>query len=137
MTPAAGDGEPSIFDDDAEAKRLARRRELRRIRSVLITTAFLILLPVLVAAILQTGLFPLDVMFWGFALAIVAVYTILGNIALRRPFTALLGGLGIYVAIQLATFWYTPSALYHNWIFRGIVVLNLIMPLQKAKALQS
>lgn len=129
---------PSIFDEDDQSVREQRQRELRRIRSVLISSGLLILLPAIIARIRTSGLERLsDTLFAGYCLAVLVVYFVLGSIAIRQPFTALITGVIVYVALQGWIIWSSPSALYVGWIFRILVLLNLCMPLARARTLQT
>lgn len=134
---------PSVFDEDPELQRDKRLRQLRRIRSTLITSGLLIVLPVLVRRLMQasSGIFDFSIpgrnfSFLTYAAAVLLVYFLLGHLALKRPYTALLAGLGIYLALQVWIIYESPASLYNGWMFRVIVILNLGMPLQKARALQ-
>jgi Flp pilus assembly protein TadB len=128
---------PSVFDEDEDSLREQRQRELRRIRSVLISSGFLILLPGIIGRIRNGGFESLsDAFFAAYCVAVLAVYFLLGTFATRQPFTALIIGVIGYVLLQGWIIWSSPSALYAGWLFRILVLLNLCMPLVRAKKLQ-
>ncbi len=127
----------SIFDEDPESLREQRLRELRRVRSVLVSSGILILLPELISRLRNGGLEGLGERgFLVYAMAVLVAYFALGGFALRKPLTALLAGIAVYAALQVWIIWSAPAGMFSGWIFRCLVLLNLCMPLPRARALQ-
>lgn len=134
---AENDEVPSIFDEDPDLARQKLEREHRRVRSALITSGVLIVLPLVIGHVLSIRLGGLTTMSIAIAaMLIVFTYIGLGSFAMRKPFTALIAGIGIYSLLQVITIVFSPEEPFTAWIFRALVIMNLLMPIQKARAIQ-
>lgn len=128
---------PSVFDEDPDLAREKLAREYRRVRSALVTSGVLIVLPLIIGHVLSVRLGGLSTMgIAAAAMLIVCTYIALGAFAMRKPFTAMIAGICIYSLLQAVTIFFAPDEPLTAWIFRALVVMNLLMPIQKARAIQ-
>jgi multidrug efflux pump subunit AcrB len=72
----------------------------------------------------------------GFVVVLAVVFAVLGYWSTKKPFTAILTGLIVYIGLQVADAIADPSTLLRGWYVKIAVTLFLIMGLRNAKEIQ-
>jgi hypothetical protein len=132
QTPPGEPAEESIFSEEDYSME-GYDKHVRNARIALYVVAGLFLLSIFLLQDLEDTAKKIMI---GLVIFMAGVFALLGYWSIKRPFTAILIGLIIFVALQVFNAIADPSSLLQGWYVKIAVPLFLIMGLRNAKEIQ-
>jgi peptidoglycan/LPS O-acetylase OafA/YrhL len=132
QTPPTEPVEESIFTEDDYSME-GYDKHVRHARVTLYVVAVLMVLSLFLLPRMADTARKIAI---GFVVFLAAVFAVLGYWSTKKPFTAILTGLIVYIALQVADAIADPSTLLRGWYVKIGVTLFLIMGLRNAKEIQ-
>ncbi len=128
----------SVFDGLDAMEREDHERGIRKARNALfIVGGLMFVVDMVILAMQHDTLAPTDIYLTvGIDLAILAAFIGLGFWSKKKPYSALLTGLILFVAIQLLAAVSDPANLVRGIVVKVVVVATLVAGIKKAKRLQ-
>jgi hypothetical protein len=98
----------------------------------------------ILAGIFLLGLFsvipfdanPLKLVMAGIMVLFAAAYIALAFWTKKKPYTAILTALILYISLQVLSFLLQPASIFQGWILKIIIILLLLLGLRNAKESQ-